>query len=57
MWDLWDLGGGGAGGRNQVLPMGLPVAVALDKDLAGMPTKAWSSNPAVGRSPESLWKA
>lgn len=57
MRDLWDLGGGGAGGRNQVLPMGLPVAVALDKDLAGMPTKAWSSNPAVGRSPESLWKA
>lgn len=48
---------GGAGGRNRVFPVGWPVAVALDKDLAGMPTKAWSSNPAASGSPESLWKA
>lgn len=43
MWiyGIWEVG---AGGRNRVFPMGWPVAVALDKDLAGMPTKAWSSS-------------
>ena len=53
IYGIWEVGGGwAAGGRNWVLPMGWPVVVALDKALAGMPTKVWSSNPAVGRSPK-----
>ena len=44
--------GWAAGGRNRVLPMGWPVVVALDKALAGMPTKVRSSNPTVGGSPK-----